>query len=354
MSENSGPLTYAKSGVDLDADSRRTARIIDEVSKTHAGTLVDNLPGGFAGGIKLPAGNQTLVACTDGVGTKTLLHSYCETFKLAGVDVVANNVNDLIVTGATPVAFLDYIAMSGLSEDSVVEIVAGVSNACRLDGLALISGETAEMPGIYTSGHFDLAGTAIGLVSESDKFQINEISAGDVLLGLPSGGLMTNGFSLARAAIGISGDQSRDIDLLQNRPIELEGVSVGESLTQPHPSFWGAFKQIKDIGIRIKGAAHITGGGIDGNLSRVIPAACVAVVDVSSWRRDLIFDYIQTRGGVETGEMYRAFNMGVGMIMVLSREDVESALASVPELVELGKIEQSSENEKVILSGVAV
>ena len=354
MSNNSGPLTYAKSGVDLEADSRRTERIIHEVSKTHAGTMVDNLPGGFAGGIRLPEGNQTLVACTDGVGTKTLLHSYSGTFQSAGMDVVANNVNDLIVTGATPVAFLDYIAMSGLSEDSVVEIVKGVSEACRLDGLALISGETAEMPGIYTSGHFDLAGTAIGLVSELDKFRIDEISANDVLLGLPSGGLMTNGFSLARAALGISGEELRDKAVLQNRPSLLEGDSVGGWLTRPHPSFWNVFKQIKDLGISIKGAAHITGGGIAGNLSRVIPTGCVGVVDVTSWRRDQIFDYIQAQGGIELEEMYRAFNMGIGMIMALSKEDSGVALASVPELVELGKIEQSDKSEKVILSGVTL
>ena len=354
MSKNSGPLTYAKSGVDLDADSRRTERIIQEVSKTHLGTMVDNLPGGFAGGIKLPEGNQTLVACTDGVGTKTLLHSYFGTFQFAGVDVVANNINDLIVTGATPVAFLDYIAMSGLSEDSVVEIVKGVSDACISDGLALISGETAEMPGIYTSGHFDLAGTAIGLVSELDKFRIREIGAGDVLLGLPSGGLMTNGFSLARAAIGINGEELHDIDLLQNRPSTLEGESVGDVLTRPHPSFWSAFKQIKNAGISIKGAAHITGGGIGGNLSRVIPDGYVAVVAVTSWRRDQIFEYIQVQGEIELEEMFKAFNMGIGMIVVLSEEDLKSALASVPEFVELGKIEQSDQSQKVVLSGVGL
>jgi phosphoribosylformylglycinamidine cyclo-ligase len=352
LSKNSGPLTYAKSGVDLDADSRRTERIIQEVSKTHLGTMVDNLPGGFAGGIKLPEGNQTLVACTDGVGTKTLLHSYFGTFQFAGVDVVANNINDLIVTGATPVAFLDYIAMSGLSEDSVVEIVKGVSDACISDGLALISGETAEMPGIYTSGHFDLAGTAIGLVSELDKFQIREIGAGDVLLGLPSGGLMTNGFSLARAAIGINGEELHDIDLLQNRPSTLEGESVGDVLTRPHPSFWSVFKQIKNAGISIKGAAHITGGGIGGNLSRVIPDGYVAVVDVTSWRRDQIFEYIQAQGEIELEEMFKAFNMGIGMIVVLSEKDSKFALASVPEFVELGKIEQSDQSQKVVLSGM--
>jgi len=314
--------------------------------------MVDNLPGGFAGGIKLPEGNQTLVACTDGVGTKTLLHSYLGTFQFAGVDVVANNINDLIVTGATPVAFLDYIAMSGLSEDSVVEIVKGVSDACISDGLALISGETAEMPGIYTSGHFDLAGTAIGLVSELDKFQIREIGAGDVLLGLPSGGLMTNGFSLARAAIGINGEELHDIDLLQNRPSTLEGESVGDVLTRPHPSFWSVFKQIKNAGISIKGAAHITGGGIGGNLSRVIPDGYVAVVDVTSWRRDQIFEYIQAQGEIELEEMFKAFNMGIGMIVVLSEKDSKFALASVPEFVELGKIEQSDQSQKVVLSGM--
>ena len=354
MSKNSGPLTYAKSGVDLDADSRRTERIIQEVSKTHPGTLVDYLPGGFAGGIRLPEGNQTLVACTDGVGTKTLLHSYSGTFQSAGVDVVANNVNDLIVTGATPVAFLDYIAMSGLSEDSVVEIVKGVSDACLSDGLALISGETAEMPGIYTTGHFDLAGTAIGLASELDKFRINEISANDVLLGLPSGGLMTNGFSLARAAIGISGKKLHDIELLQNRPSALQGKSVGEVLTWPHPSFWNVFKKIKEVGISIKGAAHITGGGIGGNLSRVIPDGCVAIVDVTSWRRDQIFNYIQEQGSIELEEMFRAFNMGIGMIVILSELDSELALETVPEFVELGKIDQSDGSQKVILSGVAL
>ena len=354
MSKNSGPLTYAKSGVDLDADARRTKRIIKEVSKTHLGTMVDDLPGGFAGGIRLPEGDQTLVACTDGVGTKTLLHSYSGTFQSAGIDVVANNVNDLIVTGATPVAFLDYIAMSGLSEDSVVEIVKGVSEACLSDGLALISGETAEMPGIYTAGHFDLAGTAIGLVSELDKFRISEISASDVLLGLPSGGLMTNGFSLARAAIGIRGEELHDIGLLQDRPSLLEGESVGEVLTRPHPSFWNAFKQIKNAGLKIKGAAHITGGGIGGNLSRVIPAGCVGVVDVTSWRRDQIFNYIQEQGRIELGEMFKAFNMGIGMIVVLSEEDSELALARFSEFVELGKIEQSDESQKVILSGVGL
>jgi len=324
LSKNSGPLTYAKSGVDLDADARRTKRIIKEVSKTHLGTMVDDLPGGFAGGIRLPEGDQTLVACTDGVGTKTLLHSYSRTFQSAGIDVVANNVNDLIVTGATPVAFLDYIAMSGLSEDSVVEIVKGVSEACLSDGLALISGETAEMPGIYTAGHFDLAGTAIGLVSELDKFRIGEISASDVLLGLPSGGLMTNGFSLARAAIGIRGEELHDIGLLQDRPSLLEGESVGEVLTRPHPSFWNAFKQIKNAGLKIKGAAHITGGGLD-NISRINDNFQYVIdnpLPVPS-----VFDWLQKKGEVEDSEMYRTFNMGMGMMIIVDKNDAEKSVS---------------------------
>ncbi|MEC7788488.1 MAG: phosphoribosylformylglycinamidine cyclo-ligase [Chloroflexota bacterium] len=355
LPEASEPLTYAASGVDLEADALRIREIVTQVKRTHHGQSVIPLPGGFAGGINVSGVEEPLVACTDGVGTKTILHSLCGTFEYAGRDVVANNINDLIVTGATPTAFLDYLAMSDLPEGAVVDFVRGVATACIDNGIALISGETAEMPDIYASGHFDLAGTALGILRRGDRIDPAEIRAGDLVISISSGGLMTNGYSLARAALGIGGNDSEgeSRQLLETRPIELSGETVGEALTRPHPSFWKQVDRLRKDGVRLKGMAHITGGGIAGNLSRIIPDHLSADIDPDSWVPPPIFGLVQERGSIQTEEMFRVFNMGLGIICILSPEDVGDAALRETGFFQVGEISRTDSASRVNLKGLA-
>lgn len=354
LPEASEPLTYAASGVDLEADAVRIKDIVTQVKRTHQGQPVIPLPGGFAGGINVLEMEEPIVACTDGVGTKTILHSLCGTFEYAGRDVVANNINDLIVTGATPTAFLDYLAMSDLPEGAVVDVVRGVATACIEDGIALISGETAEMPDIYASGHFDLAGTALGVLRRGDRIDPAEICAGDIVISLSSGGLMTNGYSLARAALGIGGDDSEgeSRQLLETRPIELSGESVGEALTRPHPSFWKQVDRLRKDEIRLKGMAHITGGGIAGNLGRIIPDHLSADIDPGTWVIPPIFGLVQERGSIQTEEMFRVFNMGLGIICILSPEDFENVALKETGFFQVGEISRTDSSSRVNLKGL--
>jgi len=354
LPETSEPLTYAASGVDLEADALRIKEIVTQVERTHHGQSVIPLPGGFAGGINISGMEEPLVACTDGVGTKTILHSLCGTFEYAGRDVVANNINDLVVTGATPTAFLDYLAMSDLPEGAVVDVVRGVAAACIEDGIALISGETAEMPDIYASGHFDLAGTALGILRRGDRIDPAGICAGDLVISISSGGLMTNGYSLARAALGIVGNDSEEDSrhLLETRPAELSGESIGEALTRPHPSFWRQIDRLRKSGIRLKGMAHITGGGIAGNLSRIIPEHLSADIDSDSWVVPPIFGLVQDRGSIQIEEMFRVFNMGLGIICILSPEDSEDAVLSEAGFFQVGEISKTDAPSRVNLKGL--
>jgi phosphoribosylaminoimidazole synthetase len=282
-----------------------------------------------------------LVASTDGVGTKTLLASQARRFDTIGYDIVNHSINDLITQGARPLFFMDYLAVNKLEPEQAAQIVEGVAGACREAGCALLGGETAEMPDVYLPGAFDLAGTIVGVVERDEMVNTASIGPGDVLLGLPSSGLHTNGYSLARRVFA-----SYDLDTVFP---EL-GESLADALLRPHRSYLHEIQQLReylaDRGRFIKGMAHITGGGFEGNISRILPAGTQAVIETEAWSMPPLFQLIAKLGKIEKEELYRAFNMGVGMVLVLSPKSAVEARCVLPDLLTVGHI---VEGEGVVL-----
>ncbi len=300
---------YAEAGVDLKAADEAKTRIASLVRGTQT-KLAAGAVGGFGGMLRLPSGLQRplLVMSTDGVGTKVLVARDCEQLGTVGEDLVNHCVNDILVHGATPLAFQDYLAGADLSIDETATIVSGVARACRSHEMLLAGGETAQMPGLYQSGHFDLAGTILGVVEEEDALHGDRVRPGDLLVGYESTGLHTNGFTLARRVffdqMGLS-VESRVEDLAS---------TVGEALLAVHRSYWGA---LRDVVARVHALAHITGGGIPGNLVRVLPPGCRATVRRKAWPCPPLFDLLQRAGSIEPREMSDVFNLGLGMIAVV-------------------------------------
>lgn len=332
------PLTYAAAGVDLDA-REATARRFGAIARGTHGPQVINVPGAFASFFAL--GSQyrdpVIVSSTDGLGTKPLIHLAQGTIRLAGHDIVNNNVGDLATTGATPLFFLDYIATNGLPHEARLELVEGIAEACAENGVALIGGETADMPDIYREGDFDIAGFVVGVVERDALIDGSTIEPGDVLVALPSNGLMTNGYSLAREvwALGKGLGDDHDREVLERRPEELGGASIGEALTAPHPPFAPLLRPALPL---LKGIAHITGGGIPGNLPRALPEGVAGDLDASSWTVPGLFALIQHDGGIEDAEMFRTFNQGVGMIAAVAPADLDAALAALPGAWRIGEV----------------
>ena len=290
--------------------------------------------GGFGGFFRFHARRYrepVLVSGTDGVGTKLKVAFLMNRHDTVGIDLVAMCVNDVVVSGAEPLFFLDYLATGRLEPKKAVEVLNGIAEGCRQAGCALIGGETAEMPSFYADGEYDLAGFAVGVVERSKIIDGRKIRVGDALIGLASSGLHSNGYSLARkvvfelAGLGI---QDRISDL--SRPL-------GEELLTPTRIYVRSVLSLlrsPSLGGVIKGMAHITGGGITGNLPRVLPAGCGALINRSSWEVPAIFGFLQHKGGIAEAEMYRTFNMGLGMILVVSRGEVKKVLAKALRLGE--------------------
>lgn len=305
------PLDYRKSGVDIEEGNRAVSLMKAEVKKTFNDRVLSDL-GHFGGlfradfpGVK----NPVLVASTDGVGTKLKVASMAGDYSTVGADLVNHCVNDILVQGASPLFFMDYIACGSLSAVKAAQIVTGMAGACIENRCALLGGETAEMPGFYSPGDYDVAGTIVGVVEESCVVDGSAVTTGHGIVGLPSTGLHTNGYSLARKVLlelcGLS---------LSDRPDELLGASVGEALLAVHRSYLGAVEPLLAQGL-LTGMAHITGGGIPGNLVRILPEGLGAVID-GTWPVPPVFDLIADRGGITTGEMRLAFNMGAGFLLV--------------------------------------
>ena len=260
-----------------------------------------------------------LVTSVDGVGTKLKIAFAMNRHDTVGQDLVNHCVNDILVHGARPLAFLDYIAGTDVPADTLVALVEGVARGCRAHGMTLAGGETAQMPGLYEPGHYDLAGTIVGVVAEGAALHGDRVAAGDALVGYAASGLHTNGYSLARRILLAE----RGLDLDDDVP-ELGG-RVGEVLLAVHRSYWAAIGPVLD---RVHALAHITGGGIPGNLVRVLPGDCGARVRTTAWPRPALFAYLQRAGGVSDGELFRVFNMGVGMIAVAAPADVSAVRAA--------------------------
>ncbi|MCH7811159.1 MAG: phosphoribosylformylglycinamidine cyclo-ligase [Chloroflexi bacterium] len=321
------PLTYAAAGVDLDARRRVVERIRELAKSTHRPEVLAGV-GPFGGLFRLGEYQKpVLVSSTDSVGTKVRLAALLDRYESIGVDLVNQNVNDIITAGAEPLFFLDYIASSTLTEEQKAALVGGIASACREAGCALIGGETADMPDIYAPGDFDIVGFVVGAVERDELIDSSTVREGDVLLGLPSSGLHTNGFSLVRRAlsIGIGGDTAADRARLERVEPEL-GMSLGEALLAPHRSYVREALAVRD---KVKGIAHITGGGLAENVARILPDGLGARIDRSAWEAPPIFRLVQREGNVAEEELWRTFNMGIGLVLVAEPSQADAIRAAL-------------------------
>ncbi len=316
--------TYRAAGVDIDAGNETVRRIKSLAKSTFTAGVLSEI-GSFGGLFRLDRDRYpepVLVSSADGVGTKLKLAFMTGRHDTIGADLVNHCVNDILVQGADPLFFLDYLATGKLSPDVAEQIVTGVARACRENGCALIGGETAEMPGFYADGEYDIAGFIVGAVDRARVIDGRAIVPGDVLIGLPSTGLHTNGYSLARRVFfDVAGWNA---DTYVN---ELH-ATIGDALLATHRSYLPLVRPLLDGGF-VKGLAHITGGGITENLPRILPEGCGAEIDRREWVVPPIFKLLQLRGGIKDDEMFRAFNMGIGMIVACGARDAERVVTTL-------------------------
>lgn len=318
------PLTYKDAGVDIDAGEALVERIKPHARRTARAGLLGGL-GGFGGLFEIDTERfprPVLVAGTDGVGTKLRLAIELQRFDTIGIDLVAMCVNDIIVQGAEPLFFLDYYATGKLSLDQAEAVIRGIAVGCEQSGCALLGGETAEMPGMYAPGDIDLAGFAVGVVNRDRLIDGSRIGAGDVVLGLASSGPHSNGYSLIRRILALDPAAGA-------APWE-GGQSLAEHLLTPTRLYVRSLLALI-AALEVKGLAHITGGGLPGNLSRVLPATVDARIDGSAWQRPAVFDWLQKTGRVADEEMLRTFNCGIGMAVIVARAEAERATALLRE-----------------------
>jgi phosphoribosylformylglycinamidine cyclo-ligase len=316
------PISYSDAGVDIDAATRATDRIKELARRTFNQRTLSDIGsfGGMFDGAFPGFSQPVLVASADGVGTKLKIAFATGVHNTVGRDLVNHCVNDILVQGARPLFFLDYVATGKLSPDVVASIVEGVTDGCRENGCVLLGGETAEMPGFYQDGEYDIAGFIVGVVDRNKIIDGKTIAPGDVLLALPSAGLHTNGYSLARKLFFEIAGYKPDTHIPEL------GMSAGEALLLPHLSYLKPLDGLLDKGL-IKGLAHITGGGLTDNIPRILPEGTAVKIEKDSWPIPPLFQLMHRLGNVSEPEMYRTFNMGVGMVIVCSTTDAE-AIAS--------------------------
>jgi phosphoribosylformylglycinamidine cyclo-ligase len=323
-------IDYRQSGVDIDAGNEVVRRIKSLARGTYTPNVLSGI-GSFGGLFRMDPSMKepVLVASADGVGTKLKLAFMTGVHDTIGADLVNHCVNDILVQGASPLFFLDYLATGKLSADVAEQIVKGVARACGENGCALLGGETAEMPGFYADGEYDVAGFIVGAVERAKVIDGSAIVAGDVLIGLPSTGLHTNGYSLARKIVFDA--QKLDVS---THVAEL-GSTVGEALMRTHRSYLADVRP--HLGV-IKGMAHITGGGLTENTPRMLPDGVTAEIDLGSWKVPALFEWLQKSGGIAPDEMRRAFNMGVGLVLCVPASDAPGILSAIPGSWPIGHI----------------
>jgi phosphoribosylformylglycinamidine cyclo-ligase len=311
------PLTYRDAGVDIDAGDELVERIKPYAKRTMRPEVLSTL-GGFGALVEVSKKyrNPVMVSGTDGVGTKLKLAFRMKKHDTIGIDLVAMSVNDILVTGAEPVFFLDYFACGKLTVDVAADVVKGVAAGCEMAGCALIGGETAEMPGLYDPNEYDLAGFALGLVEKDGIIDGTAIAAGDVVVGLASSGVHSNGFSLVRKILAVT-------EAPLHEP--LDGRTLGEALLEPTRIYVKPVLAVMEK-MPVKGVAHITGGGLVENIPRVLPGGVCARLEKSRWPRPAVFDWLQHNGNVPEAEMHRTFNCGIGMVLVLAKEHAQAAI----------------------------
>jgi phosphoribosylformylglycinamidine cyclo-ligase len=328
---------YARAGVDIDAGNEAVVRyrtMADEWSHPSVlGTL-----GGFSGLFRLPGDDsRALVGSTDGVGTKILIAAAVARYDGVGGDLVNHCVNDILVVGATPLFFLDYLAVGKLDPEIAAAIVAGCGRACKAHAMALLGGETAEMPGLYRPGDFDLAGTIVGIVDIDAVPDPRRVGPGDAIVGLPSIGLHTNGYTLARALIPTS-------ELLE----PFDGGTLADALLAPHPSYAAAVREIQAVA-DVKAMAHITGGGLRDNVPRTLPEGCKAIFEQQRWSVPPIMRELVRRGDLSLEERYRTLNMGIGYTLIVPLAHAERAVAAVPGAKVVGWIERRAAGDPAVV-----
>ena len=327
------PATYAEAGVDIDAANRATEKIKELARTTFNARTLSEIGsfGGMFDGAFPNIRQPVLVASADGVGTKLKIAFVTRTHNTIGRDLVNHCVNDILVQGARPLFFLDYIATGRLSPETIASIIAGITAGCRENGCVLLGGETAEMPGFYADGEYDVAGFIVGIVDREKIIDGKTIEAGDVVLGLPSAGLHTNGYSLARKLF---------FETPQYKPetfVDELGQTVGDALLQAHLSYLNTLGPLLDSG-KIKGLAHITGGGLLENIPRILPEGTSVEIKRDSWPVLPVFELMQRLGTIDESEMFRVFNMGIGMVIICAAEDAAAIRNAVNSSYEIGRV----------------
>ncbi len=325
--------SYRDAGVDIDAAARAKTLMAAAVRSTHSAAVLSSI-GSFGGCFDaelalVDVEAPVLVSSTDGVGTKTMVAAALGRYDTVGQDLVNHCINDILVQGARPLFFLDYVAAAHLEPAMIADVVGGVARACQESGCALLGGETAEMPGVYVEGAFDLAGTIVGVAPRREMLPRADVAPGDAILALPSSGLHTNGYSLARRIAAMVGYDAR--------PDALSGQSVGEALLAVHRSYLRDVTALR-AAAPIKALAHITGGGVFDNLPRVLPPNLGAEIVRGAWPIPPICDFLVKHGNVVEPEAYRVFNMGLGMLAVIASESVDVALAAELEIYRVGQV----------------
>jgi phosphoribosylformylglycinamidine cyclo-ligase len=344
---NKNSLNYREAGVNIDSGNLLVERLKPIAARTHRPEMLSGL-GGFGALFELPLNhynNPVLVSGTDGVGTKLKLAQSFDKYDTIGIDLIAMCVNDIVTSGAEPLFFLDYYATGSLDVDVAIQVIEGIATGCELAGAALVGGETAEMPGMYNQGDYDLAGFSVGIVEKTAIIDGSKVQAGDALIGIAASGAHSNGYSLIRKIIARS-----EVSLNQ----DFDGRSLGEVLLEPTRIYVKPLLELIQK-IPVHALAHITGGGLLENVPRVLPSGLCANININSWLRPPIFDWLQQQGNITDKEMYRTFNCGIGMLVCVAQDKIDLTINFLNEKGEtawlIGHIEANS-NETIKLHGI--
>ena len=340
-------LTYRATGVDPTRAEISLAQVRERIARTKTPEVIGDI-GAFGGLFASPGADRVLVATTDGVGTKLEIARLLDRHEVVGTDLVHHCVNDAMAMGAEPLFFLDYFSTSRIDPAVFARVVGAMADACTLHGCALLGGETAEMPGMYGPGAYDVAGFLVGMVARDAILRPDAVREGDACIGLPSSGLHTNGYTLARAiAARIAGAQGRDVkDALTTPHPGLDGRTLGDALLAPHASYLAAFRALRSS-VQVRSIAHLTGGGWEGNLPRALPAGLGAAIDRGAWEVPAIFRVLAELGTVPDTDQWDTWNMGIGLVVIVPESDVATALSAVPGAVAIGRVEAASGARRV-------
>jgi len=341
-------LTYRTTGVDPSRAETALGKVRARIAKTKRPEVIGDV-GAFGGLFASPGADMVLVATTDGVGTKLDIARMLDRHEVVGADLVNHCVNDAMAMGADPLFFLDYFSTSHIEPEIFARVVGAIADACAEHRCALLGGETAEMPGTYGPGAYDLAGFLVGAARRDALLDPKTVREGDVCIGLPSNGLHTNGYTLARAIVArVASAQGKDPSAVLTAPrSDLGGLSLGDALLRTHTSYLAAFHALRDAAA-LRSIAHLTGGGWEGNLPRALPDGLGAAIDRGAWRAPDVFRVLAELGQVDEEEQWDVWNMGIGLVVMIPASDADSALRAVPEAIVIGRVERARPNDRRI------